>query len=77
MNRHDRVRVNYSSRPYPDSETFPTGKEGVVLETVGPYAVLRIDGSKGNTTVELQYLEVIKEGGANGVNCDGFDFVVQ
>ena len=59
MNRHDRVRVNYSGRPYPDSETYPAGKEGTVLETVGPYAIVRIDGSKGNTTVEQQYLEVI------------------
>ena len=59
MNRHDRVRVDYSQRPYPDSETYPAGKEGTVLETVGPYAILRIDGTKGNTTVEQQYLEVI------------------
>ena len=59
MNRHDRVRVNYSQRPYPDSETYPTGKEGVVLETVGRFAIIRIDGSKGNTPVEQQYLEVI------------------
>lgn len=59
MNRHDRVRVNYSQRPFPDDTVFPAGKEGVVLETIGPYAILRIDGSKGNTTVEQQYLEVI------------------
>ena len=59
MNRHDRVRVNYSTRPYPDSDVFPAGKEGTVLETVGPYAILRIDGMKGNTPVEQQYLEVI------------------
>ena len=59
MNRHDRVRVNYSSRPYPDSETYPAGKEGTVLETVGRFAIIRIDGSKGNTPVEQQYLEVI------------------
>ena len=61
MNRHDRVRVNYSTRPYPDSETYPAGKEGTVLETVGPYAILRIDGSKGNTTVRLEYLEVLPD----------------
>ena len=59
MNRHDRVRVDYSQRPSPDSETYPAGKEGTVLETVGPYAIVRIDGSKANTTVEQQYLEVI------------------
>jgi hypothetical protein len=61
MTRHDRVHVNYSQRPFPDDTVFPAGKEGTVLETVGPYAVLHIDGSKGNTTVELQYLEVINE----------------
>jgi hypothetical protein len=61
MNRHDRVRVNYTQRPFPEDTVFPAGKEGTVLETVGPYAILRIDGNKGNTTVEQQYLEVIKE----------------
>ncbi len=59
MNRHDRVRVNYTKRLFPDDTVFPAGKEGTVLETIGPYAILRIDGSKGNTTVEQQYLEVI------------------
>ena len=59
MTRGDRVRVDYSSCPYPDSETYPTGREGVVLETVGPFAILRIDGSNGNTPVKQQYLEVI------------------